>query len=121
MGVMYTGVWRRCGWQYAHAMSSLRRKALKHTLVNHILAVCKEKVAYGYRFITFRMLVDWLQLWLLVVHTPQFDMPSNQLWWRIVSVIGLNQFMAGRVSGGLIIDCSTHSHQIKNPDCQSIL
>jgi hypothetical protein len=44
------------------------------------------------------LLVDWLQLWLLVVYTPQFMMPSDQLWWRIVSVISLNQFMAARVS-----------------------
>jgi hypothetical protein len=60
--------------------------------------VCKEKVAYGYAFISFRLVADWLQLWLLVVYTPQFMMPSDQLWWRIVSVISLNQFMAARVS-----------------------
>jgi hypothetical protein len=60
--------------------------------------VCKEKGQYGYGFIAFRLLVDWLQLWLLVVQPPQFDIPPNALWWRIISFISLSQFMAGRVS-----------------------
>ncbi len=61
-------------------------------------AVCKEKARASIAFIWFRLLVDFWQLWLLVVDRPQFNVPSHALWWHIVSFIGLDQFMAPRVS-----------------------
>jgi hypothetical protein len=60
--------------------------------------VCKEKELYTAKFIMFRLFVDWWQLWLLVVWPPQFDIPKHALWWRVVSFIGLNDFMETRVS-----------------------
>ena len=41
--------------------------------------VCKEKSSYGWLFITFRLLMDWLQLWLLVVGPRTMDIPDDQL------------------------------------------
>ncbi len=59
--------------------------------------MCKEKTAYSTGFIIFRLLADWLQLWLLVVQPSNFDIPSSQTWWRILSFISLNQFYSIRV------------------------
>jgi hypothetical protein len=49
-----------------------------------------------------RLTLDWLMLWLLIVHAPGFAIPDNQLWWRVVSFLSLDKFMAGRVSGGAL-------------------
>jgi hypothetical protein len=75
----------------------LEDQPLLHGTMGVMYTVCKEKERSSYTFIAFRLLVDWLQLWLLVVYPPTFDIPADALWWRIVSFISLNQFMADRV------------------------
>jgi hypothetical protein len=76
----------------------LEEKSLNHGIMGVMYTVCKEKGGRSYAFIAFRLLADWLQLWLLVVHPPEFAIPDGQLWWKIVSFVSLNQFMAARVS-----------------------
>ena len=48
-------------------------------------------------FVAVRLLLDVLQLWLLIV-TPQngYLIRSDWIFWRIISFIGLNQFMSVR-------------------------
>jgi hypothetical protein len=58
--------------------------------------VCKEKARAGWLFVGFRLLADWLQLWLLVVSPLWYNIDDSQLWWRIVNFIQLNQFMSAR-------------------------
>jgi hypothetical protein len=81
-----------------HADNTLEDKTICHGIMGVMYTVCKEKDGHSYAFIAFRLLADWLQLWLLVVHPPQFAIPGHKLWWKVISFISLNQFMAARVS-----------------------
>jgi hypothetical protein len=73
----------------------------EHDLLNGVMGVmytvCKEKGRTGYAYTVLRLVVDWLQLWLLVVSPPTFDIPATALWWRILSFISLTDFMSSRV------------------------
>jgi hypothetical protein len=93
MGVMYTGAQRDTqATPREHHMPTM-----PYVHIHVVHAVCKEKERSSWVFLGFRLLMEFAQLWLLVVDAPQYQIPSDALWWRVVSFVGLDQFMAGRV------------------------
>ncbi len=50
------------------------------------------------KFTIFRLFIDFIQLWLLVVNPAYgFDIDPNNPGWKAVTLINLNWFLADRV------------------------
>jgi hypothetical protein len=64
--------------------------------------VSQDRGPVGPQYVVMRLLAEWLQLWLLVVTPTVFSLPQDALWWRVVSFVSLDKFMAGRV--GQVVD-----------------
>ncbi|KAG2445088.1 hypothetical protein HYH02_008955 [Chlamydomonas schloesseri] len=62
-----------------------------------LYTVCKEQYMTSYGFASFRLFIDFLQLWLLVVNPAYgFDIDLNNAGWKAVSLINLSWFLNER-------------------------
>ncbi|KAG2430818.1 hypothetical protein HXX76_009794 [Chlamydomonas incerta] len=62
-----------------------------------LYTVCKEQYMTSYGFAFFRLFIDFLQLWLLVVNPAYgFAIDADNAGWKAVSLINLNWFLAER-------------------------
>ncbi|KAL6762968.1 hypothetical protein V8C86DRAFT_516034 [Haematococcus lacustris] len=71
-------------------------KAFGNGIMGVMYTVCKEKDKPSVVFMAFRLLADWLQLWMLVVNPAWFNIPRPALWWQILYFISLNDFISAR-------------------------
>ncbi|GFH17405.1 uncharacterized protein HaLaN_14036, partial [Haematococcus lacustris] len=71
-------------------------KAFGNGIMGVMYTVCKEKDKPSVVFMAFRLLADWLQLWMLVVNPAWFNIPRPALWWQILHFISLNDFISAR-------------------------
>ncbi|KAJ9509395.1 hypothetical protein QJQ45_001848 [Haematococcus lacustris] len=71
-------------------------KVFGNGVMGVMYTVCKEKDRPSVVFMAFRLLADWLQLWMLVVNPAWFNIPRPALWWQILYFISLNDFISAR-------------------------
>ncbi|KAG2488179.1 hypothetical protein HYH03_013320 [Edaphochlamys debaryana] len=59
-----------------------------------LYTVTKEKQLTSTQFTAFRLFLDFLQLWLLVVNPAYgWDIEADSTWWKVISFVQLNSFL----------------------------